>query len=107
MFFPYDKGTKVAMAAGITRQMLSVGDRAMVVEITLAKGAEVPPHSHPHEQVGYVARGKLRFKIGDEEHVLAAGAGYFAPSDVVHSCFAEEDTVAIDVFSPVREEYRA
>lgn len=77
----------------------------MAVRIELAKGSEVPLHSHPHEQIGFVLSGRLFFTIGDESKMLEAGDGYVIPSRLLHSVQAPEDSVAIDIFSPVREEY--
>ena len=101
----------VAMGPGLARRALACGERMLLVEVEVAKGAAVPPHSHPHEQVGYVARGRLEFTLGDaanpiERRVLSAGDGYTVPGGLVHSVLALEDSVAVDVFSPVREEYR-
>lgn len=94
------------MLPGITRQMLSAGAGAMTVFIRVARGAEVPMHSHPHEQIGYVASGRCRFRIGDQERILEAMDGYSIPSEVPHAVTALEDCTFVDVFSPPREEYR-
>lgn len=96
----------VEMWPGVCRQVLACGERAMVVKVTLEKGSEVPLHSHPHEQVGHIGAGALRFRIGDRERVVEPGDGYVVPPGVQHGAAALEDTVAIDVFSPPREEYR-
>jgi quercetin dioxygenase-like cupin family protein len=93
------------MFPGVVRRTLSSGDRMTLVEVTLSKGAEVPDHTHPHEQVGYVARGRVRFNIGGETRELSAGDGYLAPAEVPHGVTALEPSVCIDIFSPVREEY--
>ncbi|MBI2942284.1 MAG: cupin domain-containing protein [Chloroflexi bacterium] len=79
----------------------------LAAEITMAKGSTVPDHSHPHEQVGYVARGRLEFTLAGQRIVLSAGDGYAIPGDAPHSVLALEDSIALDVFSPVREEYKA
>ena len=94
------------MLPGVTRQMLSVGEHIMVVRIVAAKGSEVPLHTHAHEQVGHVESGRARFRIGDEETVVATGDGYSVPSNVPHGVVVLEDSVFVDVFSPPREEYR-
>jgi len=106
-FTTFGTTQRVEMLPGVSRQMLSCGERAMVVRIELKQGSEVPLHSHPHEQIGFVQSGRMRFRIGDEEKVLGPNDGYFVPGGVTHGVWAEEDTVAIDIFSPVREEYRA
>ena len=96
----------VEPAPGVQRRTLVWGERTHLVEFRVARGAGVPPHSHPHEQVGYVASGRMEFAIGDEVRVLGPGDGYLMPSGVVHSTRALEDSVVVDVFSPVREDYR-
>jgi len=107
MFWRYDDLKTVEMLPGVSRRNLAVGEKMMVCEIRLKKGAEVPWHSHPHEQVGHVASGRLQFWIGDEERTLGPGDGYFVPGGVQHKVVAlEDDTIAIDVFSPPRDEYR-
>lgn len=68
--------------------------------------AEVQPHSHPHEQVGIVIRGRARFFVGEEERVLAPGDMYRIPGGVEHRVIALEDgCAALDVFHPIREDY--
>jgi quercetin dioxygenase-like cupin family protein len=96
----------VEMLPGIKRQMLSCGEQAMTVYITVEKGREVPMHTHPHEQIGYLQSGRARFTIGDEARVLEALDGYSIPSNVPHGVAALEDCIFVDVFSPPREEYR-
>ena len=78
----------------------------MTVKITIAKGAEVPMHSHPHEQVGFIAQGTFRFTIGDETRDLGPGDGYAVPPNVPHGGTGLEVSVAVDTFAPPREEYR-
>ncbi|MBM4418091.1 MAG: cupin domain-containing protein [Chloroflexi bacterium] len=78
----------------------------MVCEITLAAGSVVPAHDHPHEQCGYLVSGRLAFTIGEQTHLLEAGDGWLIPGGTTHSVEAPVESVAIDVFSPVRDEYR-
>ncbi|MED5577171.1 MAG: cupin domain-containing protein, partial [Planctomycetota bacterium] len=68
--------------------------------------AIVPWHDHPHEQMGILISGQLLFEIGDEKLTLQAGDCWRIPGGVPHTCQAGEDSVrAIDIFSPVREDY--
>jgi quercetin dioxygenase-like cupin family protein len=105
MFRANAEATPVEMFPGVVRRTLTSGDRETLVEVTIAEGSEVPDHSHPHEQVGYVVRGRVRFTIGGEAQELQAGDGYLVPADVSHEVTALEPSVSIDIFSPVREEY--
>jgi quercetin dioxygenase-like cupin family protein len=105
MFTARDDAKVVEMFPGVVRRTLNSGDRMTLAEITLAAGAIVPEHTHPHEQAGYVARGRIRCRIGDETRELCAGDSYLAPVGVPHVVEALEDAVCIDIFSPVREEF--
>jgi len=98
--------TPVEMLPGVVRRTLSEGERMMLVEVTLAQGVVVPLHTHPHEQIGYLASGRLLWELGDERLELSAGDSWLVPSNVPHQVTALEPSVAIDVFSPPREEYR-
>ena len=103
----YDPSRRVEMLPGVKRNMLSCGQGAMVVRIDLAKGAEVPMHTHPHEQIGHLASGRATLQIGDRAVELKPGDGYAIPSNVPHGVIdCPEDSVFMDVFSPPREEYR-
>ncbi len=93
------------MFPGVVRRTLNSGDRTTLIEVALADGAVVPSHTHPHEQIGYVARGRVRFEIDGEERELRAGDSYLVPSGAPHEVTALEASVCIDCFSPVREEY--
>ena len=103
---PSSESKVVEMLPGVFRRTLGWGDRMLLVEITLREGALVPPHSHPHEQIGYLIRGQLEFTIDAEKTVVASGDGYTIPGGVTHSAVALVDSVAVEVFSPVREEYK-
>jgi len=98
--------TAVEMFPGVVRRTLSAGDRTMLCEVALAKGAVVPLHTHPHEQTGYLSRGHLLFRIAEEERELHEGDSWMIPGDVPHIVTALEDSIAIDIFSPPRDEYR-
>jgi quercetin dioxygenase-like cupin family protein len=98
--------TPVEMLPGVTRRTLNSSERLMLIEVVLEKGAVVPTHSHPHEQIGYLASGRLLFELDDERRELAAGDSWLVPPNVPHQVTALELSVAIDVFSPPREEYR-
>jgi quercetin dioxygenase-like cupin family protein len=97
---------EVEAVPGVFRRVLSCGEQVMVVQFRIAGGAQVPVHTHPHEQVGHVVSGRMRFKIGDEERELGPGDGYSVPGNVPHGAFGVTDTVAVDSFYPVREDYR-
>jgi quercetin dioxygenase-like cupin family protein len=98
--------TPVEMVPGVMRRTLCESERMMLIEVTLERGAVVPLHTHPHEQIGYLASGRVLFEAGDERRELFAGDSWLVPSNMPHAVTALEPSVAIDVFSPPREEYR-
>ncbi len=98
--------TPVEMMPGVVRRTLSASERMMLIDVVLEKGAVVPFHSHPHEQIGYLASGRVLFELEDEQRELGPGDSWLVPSNVLHQVTALEPSVAIDVFSPPREEYR-
>jgi len=106
MFAYRSDAMPVKMVPGVTRRTLSTSERMMLIDVVLEKGAVVPFHSHPHEQIGYLASGRVLFEMGDERRELAAGDSWLVPPNVPHQVTALEPSVAIDVFSPPREEYR-
>lgn len=71
----------------------------------LEKGACLPSHHHPHEQIGYLVSRPLRLSIENEAREVAPGDSWIIPGDVLHQAEALDNTVAVEVFSPVREDY--
>ncbi len=83
------------------------GEHMLLAKVDVPAHGVVPPHSHPHEQLGMVLAGELTFTVGEETRTLAAGDVYVIPGGVEHSAVAgDEPAQALDVFSPVREEYK-
>lgn len=97
---------QIEMLDGIHRRTMATTDEAMLCQFFLEAGSNVPNHNHMNDQVGYIVSGQLEMTIGDKVQVLSAGDSYAIPGGVYHSAKAIEDTVAIDVFSPPREDYR-
>lgn len=104
--YPHAEAVPVEMLPGITRRTLADGATMMLCEVTLEQGVEVPTHSHPHEQVGYVVRGRLEMIIDGHGMEVGPGDGYYAPGNVPHAAKALETTVVVDIFNPPREDYR-
>ena len=95
----------VVMVDKVTRRTLNHGDQTSLHEVTIKKGGLVPRHNHPHEQIGYLASGRVLFTIGNLQREIKQGDSWIIPSGLPHEVLALEDSVAIDVFSPVRKEY--
>jgi quercetin dioxygenase-like cupin family protein len=94
------------LGTGLGRQVLHT-EHLTVARIHLAAGAVVPSHHHPNEQVANVLGGRLRFTVGSDEVVVAAGESLAIPSDVPHGVVALEDSLVLDVFAPRREDWIA
>ena len=90
---------------GIAMKTLVYGDNTLLTEFRLEKGSELPMHAHPHEQTGYLVAGSLRLTIGEGQFEVKAGDAWCIPGGVRHCAIILEDSVAIEVFSPVRQEY--
>ena len=84
------------------RRRMIVGSKEMLVRWEFTKGAVVARHSHPHEQIVVMVKGKLRFLVGDEERIIGPEDIVVIPPHMPHEADALEDTVVIDIFSPVR-----
>ncbi len=81
------------------------GDKAMIAQISLARGAVVPKHQHESEQLSYILEGALKFEIEGKEIVVRGGEVLVIPSNVPHSAVALEDMFGVDVFSPIRMDW--
>ncbi len=90
---------------GIEQKTLVYGEKTLMTEFLLKKGSRLPQHSHPHEQTGYLVKGCIRLSIGTGENVVTPGDSWCIPSGVEHGAEILEDSVAIEVFAPVREDY--
>ena len=78
----------------------------MLSYLKMEAGAEVPTHSHPHEQAGMLLEGKLELTIGDEIRVMQPGEMYLVPGGVSHRAVAiDGPALVLDIFSPIREDY--
>jgi quercetin dioxygenase-like cupin family protein len=91
----------------IARRLVT-GERIMLAQVRLEKGAVVPSHRHVHEQMACILEGALQFRIGEdreEERTLRAGEVLHLPSNVLHEATVLETALVLDVFSPPREDW--
>jgi quercetin dioxygenase-like cupin family protein len=88
----------------ISRKIVS-GDREMLAQIYLKRGAIVPMHAHESEQMTYILQGALRVVVDGEEIIVREGEVLHIPSRLPHQSEALEDTLELDVFSPIRAEW--
>lgn len=98
-------GSFVTMADGIMRKTHVFGDSTILCEFKLSEGRKLPNHTHPHEQTGYLVSGRLLFTIAGNNHEMNAGDTWCINSGIEHSVEVIKDSVVIEVFSPVREDF--
>jgi len=92
------------MASGVDRRFMS-GERVTVAHFDLKRGSVVPRHAHENEQITQVMKGVLKFLIEGREIVLREGEVLQIPSWTDHEVHVLEDSFAIDVFCPVRQDW--
>ncbi|MCX5757089.1 MAG: cupin domain-containing protein, partial [Candidatus Hydrogenedentes bacterium] len=90
---------------GIEQKTLVHGEKTLMTEFRLKAGSTLPRHAHPHEQTGYLVKGRIRLSIGPDKCDVAPGDSWCIPGGVEHGAEIFEDAVAIEIFSPVREDY--
>ncbi len=105
MFRSHDEHGYRQAVDGIERKTLVHGDKTLMVEFVLHKGATLPRHSHPQEQTGYLVKGRMRLTIGEDVREVTPGDSWCIPGSVLHNAEIIEESVAVEVFSPVREDY--
>ena len=91
---------------GITRKTLVCGEKTLMSEFRLKRGSVLPEHTHPHEQTGYLISGHIVLSIEGTDYDIMPGDSWVIAGDAAHSAAVKEDSVAVEVFSPVREDYR-
>src|ERR1039458_5652914 len=102
--YTWDKMEKEVLSPTIARKIIS-GEKAMVAQVFLAKGAVVPEHHHESEQITYILEGALQFQIDGKRIVVSAGQVLRIPSHMPHAAVALEDTLDLDIFSPIRQDW--
>lgn len=105
MFRKKDTEEYRQLLEGVRLKTLVHGEKTLMSEFRIAKGAKIPSHAHPHEQTGIMISGKLRFNVNDQMFDAETGDSWNISGNVEHSAEALEDSVVVEVFSPVREDY--
>jgi len=88
-----------------TMRRYITADRVTVARFELKRGGHIPRHSHENEQVSSVLSGALTFRIDGVETTVRAGEVVQIPGWVEHEVDVLEDTLVIDVFCPVRQDW--
>lgn len=105
MFRKQSDGEQRQLLEGVGLKTLAWGERTLMARFRLLAGAKIPPHSHPHEQIGCLTRGRLRLVVAGKEHTASPGDAWCIPPDTEHEAEALEDAEALEVFAPVRDDY--
>ncbi len=105
MFRKKDTGESRQLLEGIDLTTLVHGEKTLMGQFKIARGSSIPAHSHPHEQTGIMISGKLRFNVDGEIVDVEPGDSWCLAGGIEHSAEALEDSIIIEVFSPVREDY--
>ena len=90
---------------GVKYKTLAFGEKTSLSEFHLDKGSTIPPHKHPHEQTGYMVSGRMTFTIAGKQFDTRSGDRWNIPGDVEHGVEVHEDSIVVEVFSPLREDY--
>ncbi len=105
MFYKANQEGYKEVLPGITLKTLVYGEKTLFTEFRMNAGAVLPKHAHIHEQTGYLTEGKIRLTIGKETFEVKKGDSWCIPGKMEHSAEILKDSIAIEVFSPVRDEY--
>lgn len=105
MFYKKDDTSYKTQLDGVHFKTLVHGSNTSLHEFKLDKGSEIPMHSHPHEQTGYLVSGRMNFKFRDRTIPVEPGDSWNIPGGEEHGVDVIENCVVIEIFSPVREEY--
>lgn len=92
---------------GIRRKIYEPGQTLMSMLIKFQAGSSGSAHSHPHEQITFVISGKLAFTVNGVKHIIGSEEQLYVPGDAVHSVEALEDSVVLEVFTPLRDDLLA
>jgi len=93
------------MLPGVRRKTMVHGPHTLLAEFHLARDAVIPLHQHPQEQTGYLVSGHAVFTIAGVRHEVRPGDSWSIPGGVEHGVRIVQDSVIVEVFSPVRPDY--
>jgi quercetin dioxygenase-like cupin family protein len=90
---------------GVIMKALTYGDNSLLCEFQLKQGSIIPAHQHPHEQTGYLISGRLRFSGDEGDFHADPGSSWSFKGGIIHGVEVLEDSIAVEIFSPIRQEY--
>ena len=92
-------------AEGIRRKIMAYGDQLMAVYVEFSKGAVGVLHKHPHLQITYIQSGSFDVQIDGKKQRQKGGDFYYIPANLEHGVVALEESILIDFFTPMREDF--
>jgi quercetin dioxygenase-like cupin family protein len=104
--FAWESIRKEQMNDSIWRKVVN-GEKMTMAQICIIKDGIVPVHQHDNEQMSYVIEGALKFDIAGQEVTVRKGEILHIPSNVPHGVVALEDTLNLEIFVPVRQDWIA
>lgn len=104
-FKTWDSISPRTLQPGIEARLVHT-EQMSVAMVELAKGAILPEHFHVHEQVSTILEGRVEFTVAGETRLCQPGDIVVLPSNVPHGVVALEPSRVLDVFSPVRSDYK-
>jgi quercetin dioxygenase-like cupin family protein len=105
VYMATDASAILSPETGMKRQVLAYSQQLMLVRHHFVQGWVGARHSHPHHQLIYVVRGRIRFDGGGKTVELRSGDSLVVDGNVEHQATALEDSEVLDVFTPYREDY--
>lgn len=105
MFYKSSNENFKQILEGITVKTLLYGEKTLFTEFRMQKGSSLPVHSHTQEQTGRLIKGKIILTIGGEKMEINPGDCWCVPGNMEHGAEILEESIAIEIFSPVREDY--
>ena len=97
----------VDIVPGVRRQTITTGTTMYQMRARLDAGSVLPVHQHSQEQITHVITGRLRMIVAGEPRELRSGESVYIPANTPHGVETMEDSLAIDTFSPPRDDYLA
>lgn len=105
MFYKANDNGYEKVLPGIRLKTLVYGEKTLFSEFRMEANSTLPSHSHLHEQTGYLVKGRIRLTIGKQTFEAEPGDSWCIPGNTDHKAQILENSLAIEVFSPIREDY--
>ena len=102
-FSRFDALLEEQISDKISRRILS-GDQGMIVWWSIGAGVHVEPHSHGNEQIVWMLKGKMEFRLGSEQRVCGQGDVIVIPGSTEHEAWFRDDSEVIDFLAPPRDD---